>query len=156
LAFNGAVNVYLVILFAFLGAVTGDNIWYAVGRYGGIAFINRYGKFMLLTKHRIERASEYFEKHGRKTVFLSRFIFGTRFGSAALAGTFGMSRKRFVISNSIGAMTWVIITVLLGFFFGSSFHNLRRAVHGTEIALLILAAIALIIAIIRIAVTQLE
>jgi membrane protein DedA with SNARE-associated domain len=50
----------------------------------------------------------------------------------------------------------VIITVLLGYFFGSSFRNLRRAVHGTEIALLILAAIALIIAIIRIAVTQVE
>lgn len=154
LAFNGAVNVYWVILIAFLGAITGDNIWYAVGRYGGLKFINRYGKFMLLSKERIQRAAEYFEKHGRKTVFFSRFIFGTRIGSAALAGTFGMSRKRFILSNAVGALTWVIITVLLGYFFGSSFHNLRHAVHGTEIALLILAALAFIIAIIRIAVTQ--
>ncbi len=156
LAYNGIVNIYAVMAIAVLGAITGDNLWYAVGRYGGRAFIDRYGKFMLLTKERIRRAGEYFERHGRKTVFFSRFIFGTRIGSAALAGTFGMSRKRFICTNAFGAVTWVIITTFLGYFFGRSFHSLRHAVHGTEVALLILAAAALIIALIRIAVTPVE
>lgn len=156
LAFNGVVNIYAVILIAVLGAITGDNIWYAVGRFGGKKFIERYGKFFLLTKARIQRADKYFHKHGKKTIFFSRFVFGTRIGSAVLAGTFKMNCKRFLATNASGAFTWVVITTLLGYFFGSSFHDLKRAVHNTEIALLILIAIILIIAIIRIAVTQQE
>jgi membrane-associated protein len=154
LAYTHVLNIWLVMVVALLGAVVGDNLWFYIGRLGGRSFINRYGKLFFLTKKRINKAELYFGQHGRKTVFFSRFIFGTRMGSAALAGTFGMSCKRFFTSNIVGAISWVIITTTIGYFFGSSFHDLREIFHRTELALLILVAAALIIVVIRFIVTQ--
>lgn len=154
LTYAHVLNIWLVMIVALLGAVVGDNLWFYIGRLGGRRFINRYGKLFFLTQKRISKAELYFGQHGRKTVFFSRFIFGTRMGSAALAGTFGMSCKRFFTSNIVGAISWVIITTSIGYFFGRSFHDLLYVFHRTELALLILAGAALIIVVIRFIVTQ--
>lgn len=154
LAYLGLLNIWWVLVFALAGAVIGDNLWYSVGRYGGTKLIRKYGKFFWLTKARIQKASSYFDQHGNKTIFISRFIFGTRIGSAALAGTFGMKYRRFVYSNILAAAVWVVITAFLGYFFGRSFNTLRHYVHGTEMALLILAIAAIIIVLLRFWITQ--
>jgi membrane protein DedA with SNARE-associated domain len=154
LAYTHALNIWWVLVIAIAGAVVGDNLWFFVGRTGGRKFVDKYGKFFFLTKKRVDKAELYFGKHGRKTIFFSRFIFGTRMGSAALAGTFGMSCKRFMLSNIMSAVSWVLVTAFIGYFFGSSFHDLVNIFHRTELALLILAGSALIIVIIRFIVTQ--
>ena len=149
LAYLGALNIWLVIISGFVGAVVGDNIWYYIGRHGGTHFIDNYGKFFLLTKKRVSKAQKYFDTHGAKTIFFSRFIFGTRISSAVLAGALGMSRKKFLRSNVAGAGLWACLTVGLGYFFGNSFELLRHYIHQTEVALLILAIIVIIIFILR-------
>jgi membrane protein DedA with SNARE-associated domain len=65
-----------------------------------------------------------------------------------------MSCKRFMLSNIMSAVSWVLVTAFIGYFFGSSFHDLVNIFHRTELALLILAGSALIIVIIRFIVTQ--
>ena len=153
-AYLHVLNLWIVMVVALAGAVVGDNIWFAVGKYGGMPFLEKWGKFFFLSKKRISKAAEFFNKHGSKTIFFSRFIFGTRIGSATLAGTFGMSFKRFFTSNILAAAVWVFITSLIGFFFGSSFSILLHLLHDAEYALLISALGVLIIVVLRLVFTQ--
>jgi membrane-associated protein len=153
-AYLHVLNLWIVMIVALAGAIVGDNIWFAVGKLGGMSFLQKWGKFFFLSKDRINKASEFFDKHGSKTIFFSRFIFGTRIGSAAMAGTFGMSFKRFFLSNFSAAVVWVVITSLLGFFFGSSFNILLHLVHDAAYALLISALGVLIIVVLRFVFTQ--
>jgi len=150
LAYLGAMNFFVVLIVAFAGAIFGDNVWFWVGRKGGTHLIEKYGKFFFLTKKRVNRARKYFDTHGPKTIFISRFVFGTRVSTAILAGALGMPQKKFLRSNVAGAASWTIITASLGFLFGKSFQLLRSKLVQTEHALLILAFFAIIIFLLRI------
>lgn len=149
LSYLGLMNFWLVLLFGFFGAIVGDNLWFWIGYKVGPNCLERFGKYLFLNETRIQKAKLYFNNHGRKTVFASRFIFGTRISSAILAGAFGMQRKTFVKSNVLGAGVWAIITAMLGYLFGSSFNLLARLFRRAEISLLILLLLAIIILILR-------
>ena len=153
LAYLGGLNFFLVLIFAFAGAIFGDNLWYFAGKKGGTKLIDRYGKFFFLTAKRIDRARKYFETHGSKTIFFSRFIFGTRVSTALLAGSLGMPQRKFFRSNLAGAASWTVITAGLGYVFGKSFELLRSQLAQTENALLILGFFAIILFILRFLVT---
>ncbi len=156
LAFLGALSLPLVILVGFFGAAVGDNIWFYLGQKGGRGFLYKYGKYFLMHESRIINAEKYFQNHGRKTVFFSRFVFGTRISSAILAGALGMKSKMFILANFFGAAIWAIITALLGYFFGRSFEALAAGLKRTELALLILVLAAIIILLLRNLATKAE
>src|ERR671927_1566979 len=74
------------IAFGILGAVIGDQIGYWVGRKGGRPFVLRWGRYVLITPERLERAQGFFRRHGGKALFLARFVAGLRVFGALLAG----------------------------------------------------------------------
>lgn len=147
LAHIGLLNFWWAMAVAFLGAVSGDNFWYLVGRNGGIRFLHKYGSKIGITEERIAKAHAFFEKHGGKTIFLARFVFGTRLLTAMIAGSSEMEEKKFLTSNVLGALLWVSVTGSLGYLLGKSFKYLAILVKRTEIILLILAVLAIIIVI---------
>ena len=149
LSYFGAMNFFVVLIVAFFGAIIGDNLWFWAGRKGGTHLIDRYGKFFFLTQKRVNRARKYFDTHGSKAVFVSRFVFGTRVSTSILAGALGMPLKKFQRSNVAGAASWTIITAGLGYLFAKSFELLRAYLVQTENALLILAVFVIIIFILR-------
>ena len=59
---SGRLNVWLVGLLAFWGAVIGDNIGFAIGRFGGRLLVDRYGRYVLLTPERLDRVTAFFER----------------------------------------------------------------------------------------------
>ena len=61
---TGRLNIWLVGVLAFLGAVVGDNIGFAIGHFGGRALVLRYGRYVFLTKERLDKATDFFERHG--------------------------------------------------------------------------------------------
>ena len=85
-AVNGSLQIPLVIAFAALGAIVGDNIGYYIGRTGGKAFVERYGRYVFIKPEHLERAEKFFKKHGDKTVFFGRFVAVLRAWAAFLAG----------------------------------------------------------------------
>ncbi|MDB4939781.1 MAG: alkaline phosphatase [Candidatus Doudnabacteria bacterium] len=145
----GILNFWTAMLAAFLGAVSGDNFWYLVGRYGGIRFLHKYGKWIGITQHRINKAHLFFDQHGTHAIFLARFIFGTRLVTAMLAGSSGMQEKKFLKANSAGALLWVSVVGALGYLLAKSFKTLIILVKRIEFILLILALLAIIIVIFR-------
>ncbi|MGH2507733.1 MAG: DedA family protein, partial [Ktedonobacteraceae bacterium] len=128
-AVDGKLQLPLVIICAALGAIIGDNIGYTVGRTGGHAFVQRFGRYLFLKPAHLEQAERFFNKHGDKTVFFGRFIAVLRAWAAFLAGLNGMRWVPFLLYNAAGGIVWAIIYGCLGFYAGRFFHNNFTAVE---------------------------
>src|SRR5579871_3338481 len=63
---TGRLSIVLVALLGFLAAVTGDNIGFAIGHLGGRPLLERFGRYVMLTPERIDKATGFFERHGAK------------------------------------------------------------------------------------------
>ena len=122
----GHLNVFIVGLVAFLAAVAGDNVGYAIGRFGGHGLVERYGKFVFLTGDRLDRAEKFFDRHGGKIVVIARFIEGLRRLNGIIAGTMEMHWLRFVMFNAIGAALWVGVWTSLGYLAGNNVETITR------------------------------
>jgi membrane protein DedA with SNARE-associated domain len=106
LARTGELSLPLVIAAAALAAALGDNLAYWLGRRGGRAALVREGRFAEHGRRGVVRAERFFERHGDKTVFLSRWVTGVRSISAVLAGASRMPWRTFVVYDAAGALAW--------------------------------------------------
>ena len=137
---TGHLNVFLVGLIAFVAAVAGDNVGYAIGRYGGHDLVEKYGKYVLLTGDRLDRAEAFFERHGGKVVTIARFVEGLRQLNGIIAGIVEMPWPRFLLFNALGAALWVGIWTTLGYVAGSHVETIARYFTYFAIAAVVLAA----------------
>ncbi|MGW2469731.1 DedA family protein [Streptomyces bauhiniae] len=115
----GQLNIVAVAVIAFAAAVLGDNVGYVIGRTGGRAFVERWGKYILLTPKRFEAAETFFRRHGGKIVTVARFVEGLRQANGIIAGTTGMPWPRFLAFNALGAALWVGLWSSLAYLAGS-------------------------------------
>jgi membrane protein DedA with SNARE-associated domain len=116
----GRLNVVLVGLLGFCGAVIGDNIGFAIGHFGGRRLVERYGRYIFLTKERIDKAQGFFERHGGKIIVVARFIEGLRQANGIIAGISGLHWAKFLFFNAIGAALWVAVWVTVGYVSGDN------------------------------------
>ena len=115
---TGRLSIVLVALLGFLAAVTGDNIGFAIGRFGGRRLVERYGRYILLTPERLDKATEFFERRGAGIIVVARFIEGLRQANGIIAGTTEMHWARFLAFNAVGAALWVGLWSSVGYFSG--------------------------------------
>jgi membrane protein DedA with SNARE-associated domain len=147
-AATGRLNVVLVALLAFCGALIGDNIGFAIGHFGGRRLAERYGRYVFLTPERLDKATGFFERHGGKVIVIARFVEGLRQANGIIAGTTGMHWRRFLLFNAIGAALWVGVWVTLGYVSGSHINSIYNAAIrydayvGAAVAVLVIAYIA--------------
>jgi membrane protein DedA with SNARE-associated domain len=145
---TGRLNIFLVGLIGFLAAVAGDNIGFAIGHFGGRRLIDRYGRYILLTPERVDKATGFFERHGGKIVVAARFIEGLRQANGIIAGMTGMHWAKFLGFNALGAALWVGVWSAIGYFSGSHIDTIYSAATrystylAVAVAVLILAYIA--------------
>jgi membrane protein DedA with SNARE-associated domain len=115
----GRLNVVAVGVVAFIAAVIGDNIGFAIGHFGGRALALRWGKYVHLTEARLDRAEHFFARHGGKIITISRFVEGLRQANGIIAGVSGMHWRRFLAFNALGAALWVGAWVSIGYLAGN-------------------------------------
>src|ERR1700744_629092 len=120
----GRFNVFLVGLLGFLAAILGDNIGFAIGHFGGRPLIERFGRYIFLTPERIEKTTNFFERHGGKIIIVARFIEGLRQANGIIAGLSGMHWAKFLVFNMIGAALWVAVWVSIGYFSGNNINSI--------------------------------
>jgi membrane-associated protein len=113
----GALDVRLVVLLLIAAAVLGDTVNYWVGAYVGPRAFR--GDVRFLRKEYLDRTHAFYEKHGGKTIILARFVPIIRTFAPFVAGVGAMSYRRFITYNVIGAVLWVSLFVLGGYFFGN-------------------------------------
>jgi membrane protein DedA with SNARE-associated domain len=147
----GRLNIVLVGLLAFVAAVIGDNIGFAVGHFGGRPLVERYGRYIFLTPERLDKTTAFFERHGGKIVVVARFIEGLRQANGIIAGISGMHWAKFLIFNAIGAALWVAVWSSIGYFSGSHIDSIYNTAtrYSTYLAIafgvLVLAWIARVV-----------
>jgi membrane protein DedA with SNARE-associated domain len=140
----GRLSVVGVGLIALLAAVVGDNIGYAIGYFGGHALVLRFGRYVLLTAERMEKAERFFARHGGKIVVVARFIEGLRQLNGIIAGIAEMPWPRFLLFNTIGAALWVGTWTSVGYLAGDHIQTIYDLV--TRYSLYALIAAALVVA----------
>lgn len=125
---SGRLNIVAVGVIGFLAAVTGDNIGYAIGRFGGRALVERWGKYVFLTRERLDKAERFFGRHGGKIIVVARFIEGLRQANGLIAGISGMRWLKFLACNALGAALWVGTWVSVGYFAGQHITTIYDAI----------------------------
>ncbi|HSI10222.1 MAG: DedA family protein [Rariglobus sp.] len=111
-------NVHLMALLLFIGAVMGDSLNYWIGSKIGPAVFKREDSIWLRKKH-LERAHAFFEKYGGRAIILARFVPIVRTFVPFVAGVGAMTYRRFFAYNIIGGFVWIYAFTYLGFFFGN-------------------------------------
>jgi membrane protein DedA with SNARE-associated domain len=143
----GQLNIVAVAVIGFVAAVVGDNIGFAIGRFGGRRVVLRFGRYVLLTPRRLDTAESFFTRHGGKVVTIARFVEGLRQANGIIAGITGMHWRRFLAFNALGAALWVGLWVSLGDLAGNHITAIYTTVSRYELYLLLTVA-ALIVAVI--------
>lgn len=144
----GRLNVIAVALIGFAAAVLGDNVGYAIGRFGGRALALRWGRYVMLTEERLDKAEAFFNRHGGKIVTVARFIEGLRQANGIIAGITGMRWLKFLLFNALGAALWVATWTSVGYFAGNHITTIYDAVNRYAlyfVAAAVVLAIALIV-----------
>ncbi|HTK62523.1 MAG TPA: DedA family protein [Pseudonocardia sp.] len=142
---TGRMNIALVAGLAFLAAVGGDNVGYAIGRAGGRGLVLRAGRFIGVTDRRLRVAEGFFTRHGGRVVAGARFVDGLRQVNGLVAGLAGMRWWRFLVFNGVGAAVWVALWTGLGFYAGANIDVVYERVRRYE--LYVFALLALVVAV---------
>jgi membrane protein DedA with SNARE-associated domain len=133
-----------IILVGTLAAAVGDNLGYTIGYYGGRALLNRYQHTFRIPKSTIARGENLFGRFGAPAIFFARFIFGVRVIAGPLAGALRMPWKLFAIFNLLGAVVWVTVIALAGYFFGRNWSRLSEVLGRVDLAVVALACAAVV------------
>jgi membrane-associated protein len=131
----GALDLWLVVILLIVAAIIGDTVNYWIGAYIGPRAFR--GDIRFLRKEYLDRTHAFYEKHGGKTIILARFVPIIRTFAPFVAGVGAMSYPKFITYNVVGAVLWVGLFVLGGYFFGNI------PVVRENFTLVILAIIAL-------------
>ena len=120
-AAGGNLNMWLVILFATLGADLGATINYVVAYYVGRPVIYRFansrlGHLCLLNQEKVEKSERYFDSHGKLATITGRLIPGIRHLISIPAGLARMHYGHFLLYTTIGAGCWNVILAALGWY----------------------------------------
>ncbi len=122
LAKIGALDIWYVIIIASIGAILGDYIGYILGKKYGMKFIDRLRPFFFIRDEYIEKANKLLSEHTGKAMIVGRFSPVTRALMPFLVGANRIHAKKFWIFNILGGISWVIISVFIGYLFGASYH----------------------------------
>jgi membrane protein DedA with SNARE-associated domain len=142
-ASTGRIDPWIAIAVGSTAAILGDNIGYAIGRYGGRRLVMRLAHIGRIEKS-LAWGEQFFARHGGKTVFLARWIFGLRIFGAWIAGMVHMPWRVFFFWNAAGGITWCASVIGLGYFFGHSLHVIEKLLGvGGVIAVVSVAVVGL-------------
>jgi len=140
----GRLNVVLVGVVAFIAAVLGDNIGFAIGHFGGRALALRWGKYVFLTEERLDKAEAFFDRRGAIVITFARFVEGLRQANGIIAGITGMHWLRFLVFNAIGAALWVGTWISLGYLAGDHITTIYHYITLYSYYVLIALAVLLV------------
>ena len=117
LASQHLLDIRVLAVLCFIAAVSGDSVGYAFGRKFGRRLFHRKDS-ILFSQHNLQSAEVFYEKHGKKTIVLARFIPVIRTFAPIVAGIGDMHYQTFIFYNIIGGLLWAVGITMLGFFLG--------------------------------------
>jgi membrane protein DedA with SNARE-associated domain len=144
LASGGALNIYILLPLAWLGAVVGDNIGYVIGYFGGHRLMLRFGGRIGITEDRLKQVESFFDRYGGWVIVFARFVVVLRQFNGIVAGTLEMHWLHFLVLNAIGAALWVAFWGILAFWLGKGVLVYVKEIHAATPFILAAVAVALV------------
>jgi membrane-associated protein len=148
LASQGYFSIVVLISLTILGAIGGDQVGYLFGKKVGPKIFTRDDSFYFKKKY-ITDAEIFYQKHGKKTIILARFVPIVRTFVPILAGVGNMHYKTFVSYNIIGGVLWGLGIPLLGYFLGESIPNIDKYLLPIIILIVFLSILPTIFSLIK-------
>ena len=145
LAYQGKMNLALIMLSATLGSLAGASLNYVFALWVGRPFLERWGKYFFVRPPLLHKTDEFFAKHGKISTFTGRLIPGIRHLISLPAGLTRMNPTTFAFYTLLGAGIWAATLTLIGYFIGGNTALINDYLH-TIIISLIVAVIVIIIA----------
>ncbi len=130
LVYLGRFNLFLVAAAGAVGCNLGSAVAYWIGAKGGRPLVERYGKWVLMSHHDLDRMTWFFEKYGSITVLLARMLPVVQTFVAFPAGIARMPRLRFHIYTTVGSWSWYFCLAYAGMKLGEKWHTDPRFYHG--------------------------
>lgn len=143
LAYKGEMNIALAIVSGIGGSLFGALFNYWLAMKFGRPFLMRYGKYVLVKEHTLQRMEDFFARHGHISTFTGRLIPAVRQYISLPAGLARMNLAVFSFYTSLGAGIWVTILAVLGYTLGHNEEAIRANLH--LITLITLGAVAVIV-----------
>ena len=137
----GKLNIALILLAFFLGSIIGDNTGYWTGRIMGKRLFNRENS-LIFKPSRVEKAHQFFEKYGAKTVIMARFVPIVRTFAPLVIGAAEMPYAKFLTYSVLGGAIWICSMVLAGYFLGGvveSAFGIKLEDHIEKVVIVVVA-----------------
>ena len=138
-------NLLLVIVLGILGSIIGSYIAYAVGRTGGRAAIDRWGKYVLLTHADLDKADDWFAKRGEMAVGIGRCVPVVRTFISLPAGVGEMPPVRFGVFSAVGISVWVTVLAVLGYNLGDQFEKYAKGISYAGYLIAVIVVIMIVV-----------
>ncbi|MDO8524289.1 MAG: DedA family protein [bacterium] len=146
---KGTFSFWIAVIVSSIGSFLCALVYYLIGYFGFKPFILKYGKYVFLKSKDIEKTEKFFDKHGQKAIFLSRFVPIIRQLGALPAGGAKMNFGKFSFFTILGAFIWNSVFILLGISLKQNWQKLEQYTKYFDYIFLIAIIIALIIFIIK-------
>ena len=140
---RAGLNIVVVGIVSVIASFAGSEIGYLIGRFAGRELILRYGKYVFLKGHHLDRAQSTVDRYGGVVVVIARFIVGLREANGIIAGITKMRWLTFTVYNAIGACAWVGTWVSIGYIAGDHINTIYSVFN--RVAIYVLAALAVLI-----------
>lgn len=140
---QGRFNLWWVGVAGALGCNVGSIVAYAVGSYGGRPWLERYGRYLLISRRDLEWADRWFARYGEATVFFARLLPVIRTFIALPAGIARMDFWRFNLYTFAGSLPWCLGLAWVGMELGERWESIRGYFHrfDTLIGVVVVAAV---------------
>ena len=145
LASQGKLSLPGVIAAGVAGEVVGAYIAWFIGRTGGRGFVDRYGRYVLLTRRDLDRAEDWYQRNGRWGVFGSRLLPVIRNFVAVPAGVAEVPLLRFGLLTFLGSLIWDAAWALIGYELGSRWKSIVHGFNDAGYLLIGLAVLAVVL-----------
>jgi membrane protein DedA with SNARE-associated domain len=141
---RGDLDFFWVAMIGTIANVVGSWIAYAVGAWGGRPLIERWGRYVFLRKHELDRAHEWFERRGEMAVFVSRLLPVIRTFISLPAGVARMPFGKFTLYTFLGCLPWTFALTWAGLVLGENWETVLR--YGEPVSWAIALAMVAFIA----------
>jgi membrane protein DedA with SNARE-associated domain len=145
LAFQGKMNLALVILSATFGSLAGASLNYVFALWVGRPFLERWGKYFFVRPPLLHKTDAFFAKHGKISTFTGRLIPGIRHLISLPAGLTRMKPATFALYTLLGAGIWSSILALTGYFIGDNLALINEYLRIIVIILIVSVILMIIL-----------
>jgi membrane protein DedA with SNARE-associated domain len=147
LVYTGRFNLWAVAVAGAVGCVLGSLVAYWVGMYGGRPLIEKYGRYVLVSRRDLDLADRWFARYGELIVFVSRLLPVVRTFIAFPAGVAKMNLTRFVAYTFLGSLPWCLGLAYVGQKLGEQWDKndtLRSWFHRFDFVIVIIGVLAVV------------